>query len=712
MHLLAAPMLAGLILASVPILIHLWNRRRFKLVEWAPMKYLKLTIQTNRRRMRIEQLLLLAVRVLVVALLFAALARPALSRTGIGSWVASQSRASRIIVIDDSMSMGYQSGRQSAFDQARDAAIQILHSIGAQDGITVVLASRPDQPLVREGSTESPNLLRDIQNLRAADSACDWASVFKQIDSLVVGAAHLQRELILITDLRRSGWNAGVSAQIARWAGQSFEVKIVDVGSRDTANTVLTRFEQEDALALPGMPLKLRASIRNDSGALLHQATGTLEIDGQSRPVPLPELRPGQTTDLPLTITLAASGQHVLKLSLPNDALSADNSRWLSVSVRPDVKIAIIDGQVVNRPFESSTDFFQVALTAGVEAWMLNRRSDLEWPRAAVADAQLSNADVIVLSNVASLSPQHVTILEKLVAAGRGLMIFPGDQVDAAVYNQLLYRDGAGLLPARMAPASDAAPNGLTIEALADSPLAPMSKIAPEALSRIHAKKFLSVAIDEGGKDKNSRVLARWNDSEAHPAAIEKRFGHGRVILWTVTADRQWSDWPIDPTYVLAMRSAASAIVRPEPAGTNFTAGEEIIYPLDEGQVVQNPLVTGPDQSLVQQPLTIADQVLRYPHTPRAGKYTLTWKDAAGVEQSRALAASFNPAESNLQPISESELANLLSPVSPTFVHWGTVQGNDSLAEHGREIWRNLIFAVLALAAIETVLATWVGRER
>src|SRR3954451_8301912 len=78
MHLLAAPMLAGLALASVPVIIHLLNRRRFQLVEWAPMKYLRLTLQTNRRRMRLEQLLLLAVRVLVVAMLFVALARPAL----------------------------------------------------------------------------------------------------------------------------------------------------------------------------------------------------------------------------------------------------------------------------------------------------------------------------------------------------------------------------------------------------------------------------------------------------------------------------------------------------------------------------------------------------------------------------------------------------------------------------------------------------------
>src|SRR5437764_897053 len=126
MLLLAAPMLAGLVLAGVPILIHLWNRRRFQLVEWAPMKYLKLTIQTNRRRLRIEQLILLAVRALVVALLFVALARPAFSHMETGGWLASQSRTSRIIVIDDSMSMEYQVGAKTAFDQAKDAATHIL----------------------------------------------------------------------------------------------------------------------------------------------------------------------------------------------------------------------------------------------------------------------------------------------------------------------------------------------------------------------------------------------------------------------------------------------------------------------------------------------------------------------------------------------------------------------------------------------------------
>src|SRR3954465_5308488 len=91
--------LSFLALASVPVIIHLLNRRRFQLVEWAPMKYLKLTIKKNRGRLRIEKPLLPAIRTLIVILIIFAVARPVLSPTGLGGWLAGRGRTSRVIVI-------------------------------------------------------------------------------------------------------------------------------------------------------------------------------------------------------------------------------------------------------------------------------------------------------------------------------------------------------------------------------------------------------------------------------------------------------------------------------------------------------------------------------------------------------------------------------------------------------------------------------------
>src|SRR5881296_152009 len=118
-----SPIFLGfLALATVPIIIHLLNRRRFQLVEWAPMKYLKLTIKTNRRRLRIEQFILLAIRTIIVALIILAVARPVLSQGRLGTWLSGSGRTSRIIVVDDSLSMGYRTAGRAAFDSAKEAA--------------------------------------------------------------------------------------------------------------------------------------------------------------------------------------------------------------------------------------------------------------------------------------------------------------------------------------------------------------------------------------------------------------------------------------------------------------------------------------------------------------------------------------------------------------------------------------------------------------
>src|SRR5580693_4182778 len=93
----------GLALASIPIIIHLLFRRRFRRIDWAPMHYLKLSIQRNRRRIRLEQLLLLLLRTIAILLLFFLVARPKMNAAGLGNWLGGDSRTSQVLVIDDSL---------------------------------------------------------------------------------------------------------------------------------------------------------------------------------------------------------------------------------------------------------------------------------------------------------------------------------------------------------------------------------------------------------------------------------------------------------------------------------------------------------------------------------------------------------------------------------------------------------------------------------
>ncbi|MCA1685205.1 MAG: BatA domain-containing protein, partial [Planctomycetia bacterium] len=116
----------GTLLGAVPVIIHLLNRRRFRRVEWAPMRHLKLTIQRNRRRVRIEQWLLLLVRVALPVVLFVALARPLVNPTGLERWLGGAGRESHVVLVDDSLSMGYASNGPPAFRRAREVAAALL----------------------------------------------------------------------------------------------------------------------------------------------------------------------------------------------------------------------------------------------------------------------------------------------------------------------------------------------------------------------------------------------------------------------------------------------------------------------------------------------------------------------------------------------------------------------------------------------------------
>jgi hypothetical protein len=265
---------------------------------------------------------------------------------------------------------------------------------------------------------------------------------------------------------------------------------------------------------------------------------------------------------------------------------------------------------------------------------------------------------------------------------------------------------------------------GLVVEPSEESPLEAMTKVAPAALSRVVAKRYLSVELpgsaakgkrpSTGPASEGVRVLARWNDAEGRPAAVEKRFGRGRVVLWTVTADKQWSDWPVEPTYVLAMRSAAAAAARPDAGeGADALAGQPVRCELPDGQDAVEPRVTPPGgqpEVAAVEKREGAPAALKYTRTAKAGVYVFTWKDATGKEHSRPVAVNPDRAESELEPISEQELAGLMGDLRPPVIRYAA--GRLAASGQGREVWRTLMWTVLAMAAVETVFAVWVGRER
>src|SRR3954454_18790743 len=176
----------GTLLGVIPLIIHLLNRRRFRRVEWAPMRYLKLTIQRNRRRIEIEQLLLLLLRIALPVLLFFFLARPILNPTGLERWIGSAGRSSPGVLPHASLSMGYAAGGPAAFQRAKEVAAALMVAIRPQDRCTLVTTSAPRAPVLREvEGARRDDLSAGVSSLALTGTHAAWPSVLEGVDEVL-----------------------------------------------------------------------------------------------------------------------------------------------------------------------------------------------------------------------------------------------------------------------------------------------------------------------------------------------------------------------------------------------------------------------------------------------------------------------------------------------------------------------------------------------
>jgi hypothetical protein len=718
----------GLGVATIPIIIHLLFRRRFRRVDWAPMHYLKLSIQRNRRRIRLEQLLLLLLRTLAILLLFSLVARPTMNAAGLGSWLGGDSRTSQVLVIDDSLGMDYHDGGRSAWERAKEVAAKVNETIGKNDRLTLVLASRPQAPLVREVELENPDeIARLIADVRPSDAHVAWEPVFAAVDELLESGAHPIREVTLISDLRRAGWDDAVRKLGNRWATKQMRMRIFDVGSPKTTNAALVELKQIDRLAMIANPVRWEAVVRNDTDHELADLEAKWYVDGKPTVVRLPAIGPGEAVRVPLASTFQEAGPHHVEFELPQDELPADNYRYGVCQVQEEVRLLVVDGEPSSEPLAGEADFLALALSLGVgdaDAFRVQVVTDSEW-----ATLPSGQPDMVALCNVASLTPEQADKLRRWVAAGTGLMIFVGEQIDPTNYNQLLYRDGEGLLPAPLETVVDEEFSGLLVEEGVPGPLDGLLQLSPTVLEPIKVRKFYQ-ARPATDAPPGVRVLARWNNTDSAPAILEKTVGRGIVMLWTVTADKLWSDWPTEPSYVLGVREAAKAIARADEGARSLTAGDALRLALPANERVgETPPAVEVPQAEKPQPLRIEEagavandtakpskdnsppQVLAYDDTRRAGLYKLAWQVAPSGSRTALFAVNPNALESNLQRISADELRSLWGGLVPDVI--AAVSESDTpITMRPVEIWRTLAMTLLGLLVVESCFATWTGRQR
>jgi Aerotolerance regulator N-terminal len=666
------PFLFGSLAAlSAPVIIHLWHRRRIQRVQWGAMRFLIELLAQHRRRLFVEDLLLLLVRILILTCLALALVRPAFHRLKAesnGRGVARQGRTAAVLLVDDSVSSA--AGRaQPALESMKQLGLAYLDSLAPGDEVSLMLMSQlgaaPSDPVF------------DLEGMKAHLAGLKPAFVATDIAALLdAGLSQLKRhvnpgtELVLLTDGREDGWQEGDKL---RWKelrarlGGTKKGGVIGTRSRPQVivlcpemlaageNLGILAIGMDRTLVSVGKPSGLRVTVGYWGQQLSREVTVQLRINGaviESKRVAVPK---GGEQDVVFTHTFTAVGSYAIEAALldAEDILPADDRRAFSVQVEASVPVLLVDGGSA-QGLEGKLGFLSYALDPEQEGRGAFKLTRIPAPQ--FRASLLQDYRVIVLGDVKVLEPAMVDALERFVVSGGGVLVGLGPDSDLALINRYWARNGEGFLPCPLEPRKTLQKPMVPATLNLSHPVfSGFGSKSDEAWRGAKVRSYCQLNT-RATKTADLEILLGLQNGD--PLVIERRRGLGLVALVATSLNADWSELPLQAAYVPLMRGIighlGSFVIPPR----NLVTGEAIVYARvkDPAQRIQAEDPTGKALKLSLGAWEGRNAVLSEP-LMEPGVYVL--HDAQMSDPIRYAVAQA-PSESPLLPISDSEVSRFL----------------------------------------------------
>lgn len=718
-------LLAGAAAVAVPIIIHLLNRRKFQRVVWGAMRFIKASVDQNQRRMRIEDLILLALRCLILALLALALARPAMKSSTTD--VFGQTKVTGVLLLDNSFSMGVSDGAETRFDKARKAGEQAIDALPAGSSTAVLLASDLAQGLIPEPTFDLNLARKMVREAKLSDRASDLAPAIQKALETLKGRAALRKEVYLITDGQAVGWRQLADIQKSlEQAKAEIKSHILLVGAKEERNLAVSGLTVAGGLTPVNRPIRFEVQLTNFGKEEAKNIRVTLAVGSEPSgdEIIVPLLRPSETLGVSLFAKLRGEGFHAVTARIPDDRLLADNKRTVVCRAIREARVLLVDGEPGTEPRDSETFILGHALvpvaSADRDGYFVKTTTITA---SEMAGTRLDDFDAIVLANVPDFTEATVKALEQYLKHGGGLMIFPGAKVNAGFYNDVLFTRNAILPAALGAPEGNAEQEEKFATLQTRNYEHPVTALwnNPGAGTLASARFFRAFKLEPAAANQKpastdagpARVVLRYADGA--PAIMERGWGLGRIFLFSSTADTAWNDFPVRPAFLALVQRALGSLVQRQDEGLNIPVGQEFTRQVSLDLVGRDAQVTGPSQSAGTRELRrveLAEGVptLRFAATDAGGAYEATVNDPPAVIR---FAAQPDPRESDLTELAVEDKEKLKTAAH--VYDWSPGFSLRELVEKervGTEFWLPLALLVLALAALETWLAQWFSRAK
>ncbi|HUF08242.1 MAG TPA: BatA domain-containing protein, partial [Rhodothermales bacterium] len=576
--------LVALAAAVIPLVIHLFNFRRPKRVDFSTLEFVKELQKTTMQRVRIKQWLLLLLRMLAIAFLVLAFARPTLTGDLVGS-VGGQARSSVAIVIDNSFSMTLRDGGGEYLRQAKDIASGLVDVLQNGDEIFVVTTAG-ERPTRVESFSNRSGALEAVEDVEAGVGAESLPASVERAARLLDDALHLNKEIFVVSDVQRTS----LPDTTERVLPDDIRVYLLPIGDRTYSNVAVTAVNVESRIIEVGQPVRISATLVNFGVEPLDGYVASVYLEGERLAQASADLAP----NVPTTVTFRATPQRRGWLSgtvqIEDDAFTFDNERHFAVHVPEQRRILLVrgDGQ--------SAEYMQLALSPELG------RGRVSFDVTTIQETGLSAAglggfDAVLLVGPATLSSGEIAALGRYVEAGGGLLLTPAPGASAAEYNTLFDHLGAGEF------------TGFSGELASGRSIATFDRVDVE--HPLFEGVFTREGLREERRIESADIYYAMNYtpstgseqtlirlSNGFPFLQEIRHGRGAAFILAVAPNTRWSDVPVRGLFIpLMYRSMYYLSASESTPGEQLTAAQDAEIRIAGASESDQLRLVGPDGS-------------------------------------------------------------------------------------------------------------------
>ncbi len=753
---LNALLVAGSLAASIPLIIHLLNRSRFKVVDWGAMHLLESALKINSRRVQWQAWLLLLMRMMIPAILAFCLARPVLTawRTPAGG-----NGHSVVIVVDNSLSMEAAGKDGSCLDQAIAEASSIVSRFGASTEITLLTAGGGVIDQTSGATMDSKRALRRLRDVRGGAGPAAIGEALSTGFARLAKAKQPRRHLILLSDFQRSQFDNLPPESLATLRDSApkdappIEVTFIPVRPKSLDNLSIQIDRPLGAsVVTPAQVLEVRVAIRNHGRERIKGLPVVLSADGSPLANKNVEVAGDSQVFLAFSCQLQTLGSHVLSVAIDEKAARAasgqtldslvtsdDVSRW-SVEVIEPVHVGIVSTRPANSKTVDDATFLNLALSPYAVSMSGSATSEetAGWAEAqagadpiqcevvnptAITDQWLADKRAIALTNIPKLDDATADRIERFVRGGGMLMIWTGDALQSKWYNERWgLSSNSKLLPADYGPISRPADR-------------------PQASLKIQSQSYEHPALTFFNRSSNGRLdsidlttwfrLQRSSESSSdrsvltmlsldngEPLLLERVVGQGRVMQWAISCGQRWTNLPLREVFVPMMQQMVLYGATSSMPQLNIDTGSMLAVAWKTVRQAKKPSAEsasrpssspGDIELLTPQNLRFrleADKnserpTIQFAATHYPGAYQLS-----GIRQRPlVIAAGVRAEESVLAPLEKNALDEMAQRLDAQIQDSAESFWQGELVKQtGREIWRPLLAALVIFLIAELLL--------